>query len=80
MTAKQTGGGGTAPAAGDREQERQRVYRRGRTARRRKEAGQRWSEPHYPADESDLAQAWLDGWQDMGDELARKAGRKEGGA
>lgn len=64
-------GGGTAAAANDRERARERVYRRGKAARRRQEAGKPWVQPHYPVDESDMAQAWLEGFEDMGDELAR---------
>lgn len=67
------GGGGTAPAAAEREQVCALLYRRGRAARRLSAAGKRWSEPHFPAHESELAQAWRDGWQDMGDELLRAA-------
>lgn len=79
MTVKENGDGGTAPDARDQGTERERVYQQGRAARQLMEAGKRWVEPHYPGDESDLAQAWLDGWQDMGEELAG-AGDEKGGA
>ena len=69
-------GGDTAPAADDRERASERVYRRGKVARRRQDAGKLWVQPHYPADDSDMAQAWLEGWEDMGDELALEAGKR----
>lgn len=78
MTRKQRGSGGTAPAAGDREQARKRVYRQARRARRLKEEGRLWMQPHFPPQDSDLAQAWLEGWEDMGDKLAAEAAK--GGA
>lgn len=78
MTVKQNGDGGTAPGARNGDTERERVYRRGRAARRLMEAGKRWIEPHYPPEESGLAQAWLDGWQDMGEELGGVADQQEG--
>lgn len=78
MTRTEQGSGDTAPAAQDRAQACKRVYRQARRARRLKEQGRLWMQPHFPPVDADLAHAWLEGWEDMGDELARAAGK--GGA
>ena len=77
MSRDEQDGGGSEPAPDARDAERQQIYREGRRARRLKEAGQLWVQPYYPAIDSDLAQAWLEGWEDMGDGLGT-AGDEEG--
>ena len=75
MTRNCNGSGDTGPAAQDREQAWQRVYRQAEGARRLKEQGRLWMQPHFPPQDSDLAQAWLEGWEDMGDKLAHDAAK-----
>lgn len=53
-----------------RKRQRDRAYRHGAKARTLKEAGKAWLEPHFPAEDADLAQAWLSGWQDTEEELS----------
>lgn len=61
--------GGDDSASNARAEDRRQTYREGRRARQLKEAGRLWVQPHYPASDSDLAHAWLEGWEDMGDGL-----------
>lgn len=56
----------------DRERLRLRAYRLGAKALQLKTAKKPWIELHYPAEDADLAAAWLEGWGDMDEELSRR--------